>query len=189
MTQAKQQELLEAYCNNEMKKLKQLCYPMLIKIGGITEKDYDDFYSIALEVLADSIFKYDDSLNCQFKSFLIGNIKRKFNTEVRDRNRQKCIPSKQIDSFDALVCENGIPVNETIPDKFDIYEELFGEDISGTKIEKYLSKLSILQRKIVSLLADGYMAKEIKAKLHITNKMYTDNLMAIQAYENIKVLL
>lgn len=189
MTQAKQQELLEKYCNNEMKNLKQLCYPMLIKVKGIMEKDYDDFYGIALEVLADSVLRYDETKNCQFETFLIGNIRRKFNTEIRDRTRLKCIPIKQIESFDALVCENGIPVSETIPDKFNIYEELFGEDLSGTKVEKYLSKLSILQRKIVLLLAEGYMAKEIKEKLHITNKMYADNLQSIQAYENIKVLL
>lgn len=189
MTQLEQQQLLEFYCNNEMSRLKQLCYPMLIKIGGILEKDYDDFYSIALEVLADSVLKYDESQNCKFTSFLIGNIKRKFSTEVRDRNRLKCIPSKQIDSFDDLVCEDGIPVSETLPDKFDIYEEVFGEDLSGTKIERYLSKLSILQRKIVSLLSEGYIAKEIKDILHISNKQYTDNLMAIQAYENVKVLL
>ena len=43
---------------------------------------------------------------------------------MRDRNRLKCIPSKQIDSFDALVCEDGIPVSDTIPDKFDIYEKI-----------------------------------------------------------------
>lgn len=188
MNQTKQQ-LLEVYCNNEMSKLKQLCYPLLIKIGGITEKDYDDFYSIALEVLADSVLKYDETQNCQFKTFLIGNIKRKFNTEVRDRNRLKCIPTKQIDSFDVLICEDGLPLSETLPDKFDIYEELFGEDLSGTKIERYLSKLSILQRKIVSLLSEGYIAKEIKEILHISNKQYSDNLMAIQAYENVKILL
>ena len=80
---------LEEYCDNEMRKLKQLCYPILIKIGGLSEKDYDDFYSIALDALADSVIRYNDSKNCQFRTFLIGNIKRKFITEIRDRNRNK----------------------------------------------------------------------------------------------------
>ena len=85
---------LEEYCDNEMKKLKQLCYPILIKIGGLSEKDYDDFYSIALDALTDSVIRFNDSKNCQFKTFLIGNIKRKFITEIRDRNRYKRIPAK-----------------------------------------------------------------------------------------------
>ena len=74
--------ILEEYCANEMKKLKQICYPLLIKIGGISEKDYDDFYSIALDALADSALRYDETKKCQFYKFLIGNIRRKFNTEI-----------------------------------------------------------------------------------------------------------
>ena len=55
---------LEEYCNDEMKKLKQICYPILIQIGGISEKDYDDFYSIALDALADSALRYDETKKC-----------------------------------------------------------------------------------------------------------------------------
>ena len=49
------QETLELYCENEMQKLKQICNPMINKIGGISDKDYDDFYSIALSVLSDTV--------------------------------------------------------------------------------------------------------------------------------------
>lgn len=35
------QETLELYCENEMQKLKQICNPMINKIGGISDKDYD----------------------------------------------------------------------------------------------------------------------------------------------------
>ena len=97
---------LEEYCDNEMKKLNQLCYPILIKIGGLSEKDYEDFYSIALDALTDSVIRFNDSKNCQFKTFLIGNIKRKFITEIRDRNRYKRIPAKNIQSFEYLYINN-----------------------------------------------------------------------------------
>ena len=53
------QEKLKWYCDNEMFQLKKLCYPMMIKIGGISYKDYDDFYSIALAVLSDTALRYD----------------------------------------------------------------------------------------------------------------------------------
>lgn len=68
-------EEMKTYCDNNMKELKKICYPMLVKIGGISNKDYDDFYSIALEVLADSVVKYDSSKS-KFRTFLIGNIKK-----------------------------------------------------------------------------------------------------------------
>ena len=72
---------------------------------------------------------------------------------------------------------------------FDTFEEAFGDSFNGTKIEKYLKKLSINQRKIVNLLSDGYKTKEIKKILHMNNKEYSENLAAIQAYENVKILM
>lgn len=182
--------ILEEYCDNEMRKLKQLCYPILVQIGGISEKDYDDFYSIALDALADSALRYDESKNCQFKTFLIGNIKRKFSTEVRDRNRNKRIPAKKIQSFDSLVSEEGIPLCEIIPSNIDIFDEVC--ECNGwkeTKIERYMNKLSVIQKKIVLLLSDGYKANEIKEILHITEKEYLRNMAAIQAYENVRELM
>lgn len=181
--------ILAEYCNDEMKKLKQLCYPILIKFGGISKKDYDDFYSIALDALADSVMRYDDSQNCQFKTFLAGNIQRKFKTEIRDRNRNKRIPAKQMESFSNLVTEDGYELSELIPSSFDTYEEACGDNFNGTKIEKYLTSLSSMQREIVSLLCKGYKAKEIKERLHISNQTYSHNLAAIQAYENVKILM
>lgn len=181
--------ILEEYCANEMKKLKQICYPLLIKIGGISEKDYDDFYSIALDALADSVLRYDETKKCQFNTFLIGNIRRKFNTEIRDRNRAKRIPAKKLESTSNLVTEDGVELGETIPSKFDTYETACEYLFEGTKIERYLDKLSYTQRKIVSLLSDGYKAKEIRELLHMNSKQYSNNLAAIQAYENIRELM
>ena len=181
--------ILEEYCANEMKKLKQICYPLLIKIGGISEKDYDDFYSIALDALADSALRYDETKKCQFNTFLIGNIRRKFNTEIRDRNRAKRIPAKKLESTSNFVTEDGVELGETIPSKFDTYETACEYLFEGTKIERYLDKLSYTQRKIVSLLSDGYKAKEIRELLHMNSKQYSNNLAAIQAYENIRELM
>lgn len=181
--------ILEKYCCNEMKKLKQICYPILIKIGGISEKDYDDFYSIALDALADSALRYDKNKDCKFETFLIGNINRKFKTEIRDRNRNKRIPSKQIDSMSNLVTEDGVELSELIPSSFDTYEEACGNNFKGTKIERYLNKLSFNQKRIVSLLSKGYKANEIRELLHMNSKEYSRNLAAIQSYENVRVLM
>lgn len=181
--------ILKEYCDDEMRKLKQLCYPLFRKIGGISEKDYDDFYSIALDALADSILRYDPKKDCQFKTFLTGNVRRKFNTEIRDRNRNKRIPVKQIDSIHMVCSEDGRPLSEMIPSNFDTFEKAFGNNFNGTKVEMYIKKLSINQRKIVSLLCEGYKAKEIRELLHMNNNEYTSNLAAIQSYENVKILM
>ena len=180
---------LYEYADDNMKELKRICYPLFVKIGGISKKDYDDFYSIALDALLDSILRFQADKGCKFKTFLIGNIKRKFITEIRDRNRKKRIPVKQIDSIDSLMFEDGIPLTELIPSDFDVHNECFNEDISDVKIKRYLNKLSSIQKEIVLLLSDGYKASEIREKLHINEKQYINNLGAIQAYENIRELM
>lgn len=183
------QQILEWYCDNEMYRLKKMCYPMLIKIGGISDKDYDDFYSIALSVLSDTALRFDSEKEIDFDSFLASNIKRKFKTEIRDRNRAKRIPAKKLESTSNLVTEDGLELGETIPSKFDTYEVACEYLFEGTKIERYLDKLSHTQRKIVSLLSDGYKSKEIRELLHMDSKQYSNNLAAIQAYENVKILM
>ena len=183
------QEKLLWYCSDEMAQLKKLCYPMIVKIGGISEKDYDDFYSIALSVLSDTALRYDESNICNFDQFLASNIKRKFKTEIRDRNRAKRIPSKKLESTSNLVTEDGLELGETIPSKFDTYEIACEYLFDGSKIERYLNKLSHTQRKIVSLLSEGYKAREIRELLHMTNLQYSQNLAAIQAYENVRELM
>lgn len=181
--------ILEDYCGNEMKKLKAICYPMLIKIGGISQMDYDDFYDIAMGVLQDSISKYEETRNCQFKTFLTRNIDRKFKTEIRDRNRKKRIPAKKIESLSVLVGEDGLELIEKIPSNFDVHEEAFGNDFKGTRVEKYLKQLSSNQRKIVLFLYRKYKPIEIKKALHMSDKEYQSNLATIQAYENVRILM
>ena len=39
--------IIDEYCCDGMKKLKKLCNPIIMKIGGISEKDHDDIYSLA----------------------------------------------------------------------------------------------------------------------------------------------
>lgn len=178
------------YCVDNMKKLKDLCYPLLIKIGGISQKDYDDFYSIALDVLTFSALNYDETVDCQFKTYLTSNIKRKFNTEIRDRNRGKRIPAKKIESLDAKRDDNDqCTLNNVISDNSNVCENIINRTINSPRIEEYMNKLSKTQRQIVLLLSDGYKSKEIRELLHITEKIYNQNLAAIQSYENVKVLI
>ena len=47
---AKQREELDNYCLNDMMELKFLCFQLSKKIGGISEADYDDLYSIGSQL-------------------------------------------------------------------------------------------------------------------------------------------
>lgn len=183
-----QKEILEKYCNNEMVKLKKMCNPMLNKIGGLYGMDIDDFYSIALGVLTDSVFRYDENNKCSFDCFLASNIKRKFKTEIRDRNRLKKIPQKNIESMNALIGEDGMEISEMIPSDFDTFEIAAQSMMGGTKIQRYLNQLSHMQRKIVALLSKGYKPMEIREYLHMSAKEYSNNIKAIQSYENTRIL-
>lgn len=183
-----QKEILEKYCNNEMANLKKMCNPMLNKIGGLYGMDIDDFYSIALGVLTDSAFRYDENNKCSFDCFLASNIKRKFKSEIRDRNRLKKIPQKNIESMNALIGEDGMEISEMIPSEFDTFEIAAQSMMGGTRIQRYLNQLSRTQRKIVALLSEGYKPMEIREYLHISEKEYSNNIQAIQSYENTRIL-
>lgn len=76
----------------------------------------------ALSVLSDTALRFDSEKEIDFDSFLASNIKRKFKTEIRDRNRAKRIPAKKLESTSNLVTEDGLELGETIPSKFDTYE-------------------------------------------------------------------
>lgn len=183
-----QEAILNFYCDNEMRELKKICYPIFKQIGGISQSDYDDLYSIALDTLVYSVFRFDESKKCKFLTYLIGNLNRKYDTYIRDRNRLKRIPSKMIESFSDLVTEDGMELSETIPSGFDTFEEAFGTNFEGTYIEEYLRRLSIKQREIVNLLFNGYKPKEIREKLHMRDKEYKEHFCIISAYENIRIL-
>ena len=94
-----------------------------------------------------------------------------------------------MESTSNLITEDGLELSETIPSKFDTYEVACEYLFEGTKIEQYLNKLSHNQRKIVALLSEGYKANDIKTLLHMSSKEYSSNLSAIQAYENVKILM
>ena len=72
-----QMQILEAYYANNAKRLHRMVDRILFKFGGISEKDADDFYSLANEVFADVIRRYDESqpfdgflYSCLYKKFL-----------------------------------------------------------------------------------------------------------------------
>jgi DNA-directed RNA polymerase specialized sigma subunit len=200
MDTKQKERILNDYCRNELQKLKKLCYPKICRIGGISQMDHDDLYSIALDALRDSADRFDEKRGGTFEAFLSGNINRKFSSYIRDKNsgkktgRTACSSAGnteyiQVISFDALYKDDA-HMEEMIDSGFCMEEEVFAkaEFASDNKVEKYLDRLSKIQRKIVLLLADGYLQDEIRKLLRISKKEYSDHMLGIRAYENVKVL-
>lgn len=185
-----QSDILESYYANNARKLHRTVDKILSKFGGLSNKDKDDFYSLANEVFVHVLKKYDDSQS--FDGFLYSCLLNNIKTDITKRNRMKRKADRMAVSLDALIGDDeGCNLLELIPSDFDTFEETTGRQGSGQyqeKIQRYISRLSSQQVNILNLLVDGYKPHEIREILKISQKEYTDNLQIMRSYENVKIL-
>lgn len=182
------EQILNTYYVDNAKKLHSIVDKILLKFGGLSDKDMDDFYSLANEVFADIIKRYDGSRS--FDVFLYSCLSNKIKSEITRRNREKRRADKMAVSIDTPIGDDkNSTIGDTIAANFNLEREIFGEDTEeSSKIEKYLNRLSKRQRKVVELLAESYGAGEIQNILHITQQEYLDAMNGIHSYDNISVL-
>jgi len=183
-----QMQVLEVYYTNNAKRLHRMVDRILFKFGGISEKDTDDFYSLANEVFADVIRRYDESQ--PFDGFLYSCLSNRIMSEITKRNREKRRADRMSISLDSPVGNDGLTIGDILADNFDMEKEIFGEINTLTfKLEKYLAMLSKKQRIVLELLSYCYKAAEIQKILHVSQKEYSDMIECIHSYEKIKILL
>lgn len=182
------EQILNAYYAENAKKLHRVVDKILLKFGGLSDKDLDDFYSLANEVFVDVMKRYDSEQS--FDGFLYSCLSNKIMSEMTKRNREKRKADRMSISIDTPVGEDkNLTLGDTIADDFNVEKEIFGEEsYKSSKIERYLDSLTKRQRKVVELLAASYSAGEIQDILHITQKEYTDALVGIHSYNNISLL-
>ena len=134
----------ELYANNQSK-LKQICNKEMMRFGGISQKDYDCFYSRAgLEISVAMEHKlYDPTRGKTPLEFFTSIIRRSIWKEMTDRNRGKrqnfveieetdeegniirkkqFIPTISIDM--PIGEEDGTTIKDTLQSDFDVGEEL-----------------------------------------------------------------
>lgn len=179
MTQQEKDRLVNEYCGNNMERLKQLCYPIMIKIGGISPKDYDDLYSLSQFLFLECLDKYNENnqKGCSFHTFFQGILnKRLFSTYIRDRNRRKRSNIKENEDGETIFipdlsldepAEDGVDLLERIADDSDI------DDGISENLQNYLDSLTNIEREIAELIMRGYSLSEIREKLEISEKKYT----------------
>lgn len=182
--------ILDTYYADNAKKLHKVVDRILSQFGGLSNKDIDDFYSLANEVFADIMKKYDDSRS--FDGFLYSCLSNKIMTEITKRNREKRKADRMAVSLDATN-DSGEEccLLDFISSDFDTFEEVAKRQEGGQyrdKVKQYVSKLSNRQVNILNLLIDGYLPIEIQLILKISSKEYSEDLKIMRSYENVKIL-
>lgn len=183
------EEILELYYADNARKLHNMVDTVLRRLGFYCIGNIEDFYSIANEVFADVIVKYDEGRD--FDAFLHTCLSNRFKTEMTARNRQKRLADKMaVSIYTSVNDDDNSTLGDIIPDSFSIEKEIFEkrEEVLNERILLYLNRLSNLQREVLRLNASGYLPNEIKEKLHITEKQYSDCNAAIHSYKNVSVL-
>lgn len=183
-------KILITYYSNNAKKLHKMVDKILLKFGGLSDKDLDDFYSLANEVFVDVMQRYDGSQ--PFENFLYSCILNKIKSEMTRRNREKRKADRMsISIYMPIGDDENTTIGDMIADDFDIEKELFEKYQKQEwhkEVTEYLDSLSPLQRKIAFLLSNDNTPDEICEELHITLKHFENSMKRILADERIKPL-
>ena len=176
-------KFIDSYYANNAEKLHKLVDKILFKLRFINI-DNDDFYSLANEVFADVIKRYDGKQD--FDGFLYSCLTNKFKTEMTRRNRIKRQIDKNAISLDAPN-DDGIDLSEKIASDFNVETESCLDFETDDNVETFLDSLSNIQRKIIELKMNGYSVDEVKHKLNISNTEYNSVMKSIRINENLSL--
>lgn len=184
------EQIVNAYYADNARKLRGLVDRMLLRFGGVSDKDKDDFYSLANEVFVDAIKRYDNGQ--PFDGFLYSCLSNRIKTEITRRNRYKRKTDRMCISIDTPVGDDeDLTIGDVLADHFDMEIEIFGKGEEGysKRMLRYLDRLSDLQREVLRLSTAGYLPGEIRQELQISEKQYADCNAAIHSYRNVSILL
>lgn len=111
--------ILNTYYENNARKLRVVVDKILLKFGGLSDKDVDDFYSLANEVFVDVMKRYDKSQS--FDGFLYSCLSNKIKTEMTKRNREKRKADRMSISIDTPIGDDeNCTIGDMITDDFNI---------------------------------------------------------------------
>lgn len=185
--------VLQPYCKNDMQLLKKMSRSIFMRFNEpLSKADHDDFFSIANMTLWQAYNSYDPDTGISFDGFLRSCLQKKFKTELTHRHRQKRVLNQFAVSLDAVNdSEEECSLLNLIPSDFDTFEEVVKRNENQQyqdKVQQYISRLSDQQVNILNLLIDGYKPNEIQRILKMSAKEYSENLMFMRSYENVKIL-
>ena len=184
------EQILLTYYSDNARELHKMVDKILKRFGGLSDKDMDDFYSLANEVFVDVMKRYDGLQS--FDGFLYSCLSNKIMSEFTKRNREKRKADRMSISIDTPIGDGeNLTIGDMIADDFTIEKELFEKEKREEwrkEVKDYLERLSPLQREIAFLLSDNNTPEEICEELNITLKHFYNSLKRILSDEKIKPL-
>lgn len=182
------EEKLNSYYKDNARKLHKVVDKILSKFGGITDKDYHDFYSLANEVFVDVLKRYDGVQS--FDGFLFSCLSNKIKTEMTRRNRYKRQADRNSISIDAPIGDDNSTVGDLLHSSFNLEAEVLNREefLYDEKVQKYLNNLSKIQRQIIQMKINNLSTSEIKEKLRLSDKQYNQHCNELKSFANVNVL-
>lgn len=173
----KNKDYISYYGANNSQRLRQLSDVIINKqFPWLSQMYYDDFYSIAGDVLWKCVKNFDYTKGAQFETYLINCLIRKFKTQITYMNRKRRNNGGINVSLDALIDdESGMTIGETIADKPPV-------EISENT-QQYLNNLSKTQRRVAEMIMSGFDFFSIKKELHLSDRRFNTVFQRMKARE------
>ena len=184
MDARKVNEMCELYCGNEMRKLIKICRHIVNKYGDRSSSNFDEFLSLANELVLKIAINFDEEKNDNFDIFLRDCLNRRYTTEFkRNPNAKKRIPERCIDSIDRPVSdEDDITLGELLRSDFVIEDYI--EELADTKrTDAYIESLTPKQRKIAELVMEGYTLNDAKRILNMSDVKFNSCLSRMRTFD------
>lgn len=203
ITEKEANDIVNFFYGNNGKEIKIICNQILHSIWNDVPYYYrDDFESLAGKLLLVCINKYDPSVG-DFRGFAYPFMQKKFISHIysinslkhggdgnwdgkkRDENGKKVKKSVKVKlvNIDDKVKEGSDSTYADIIKGGKSVEEIVFENKKASKLEACINKLNKTQKKIVSLMIDGYKPNEIQEELQLTNKQYFDYVTDMRTSE------
>ena len=178
------EQIITTYYKDNAKKLRDTVDGILMRFGGLSDKDYDDFYSLANEVFTYVIKRYDTSQS--FHRYLCACLENKIKSEISKRNCYKRSVDRNALSLEQIRnTRDDFYLHDSYGSGLDMESEIAQHD---EHIKQYLSGLSRIQRRIVNLKMNFFSGEEIKKILELTDREYCNHCRELRSYEKICIL-
>ncbi|WP_073929796.1 GmrSD restriction endonuclease domain-containing protein [[Clostridium] symbiosum] len=182
-------KILDGYYKDNAQKLRAIVDKLLRDFGGISQKDYDDFYSLANAVFAGALKQYDAARD--FDGFLYSCLSNRIKTEITRRNRIKRRADMTAISIDTPIGgESGATIGDTLQSEFDITKEIDRETglFRDDKVVRYLDRIPVRTRQILEMKMESIPASDIKKILKLSDKDYERSYQQARFFDYTSIL-
>lgn len=199
--------LMDKLYANNAKGLRRMVNKIVSGFGGITQKDMDDFYSVADFVITkinndieNNAENHYDPSKGKLEPYVRCAVEYRIKDALSHRNAKKRNPHDaegnimQVLSLDSPMGEdNASTIGEFLCDKasdFDIISAIDEKNgnVYSENVEIYLNSITKTQRKIVELKMDGFTVDEIRDRLGLTKKQYEQEFKALRRNSAVSLL-